>query len=99
MKYYIDIDLTICNSTIDGIISYPNATPIYENIKKINILYEQGHEITYWTARGRRSGKNWRELTEQQLYLWGAKYTYLDTETKPDFDVLVDDKAISINDL
>ena len=49
MKIYVDIDNTICK-TIGA--DYSSATPIKKNIKKINNLFEKGHEIIYWTARG-----------------------------------------------
>ena len=36
---------------------YKNSTPNFENIKKANKLFDDGHTITYWTARGCKSGK------------------------------------------
>ena len=50
MRIYVDIDETIC--FYEGEREYPEAVPHYENIAKINKLYDEGHEITYWTARG-----------------------------------------------
>ena len=49
MIIYVDIDETICE-TPDR--NYKLSNPIKENIKKINDLYDQGHTIIYWTARG-----------------------------------------------
>ena len=49
MKIYVDIDNTICKT--EGT-DYKSAMPIKSNIKKINNLFEKGHEIIYWTARG-----------------------------------------------
>ena len=72
MKIYVDIDETICHTPEGG--KYKESTPIQPNIDKINALYDQGHIITYWTARGSRTGKDWRELTELQLQDWGAKH-------------------------
>ena len=43
MKIYVDIDETICMYV--GERHYDLAVPILENIKKINILFEEGHEI------------------------------------------------------
>ena len=40
---YVDIDETIC--FYDGERNYPDAIPNYENIKKINNLYNEGHKI------------------------------------------------------
>ena len=48
MKIFVDIDETIC--FYEGKRNYPNAKPNLANIKKINTLYDNGNEITYWTA-------------------------------------------------
>ena len=50
MRVYVDIDETIC--FYSGIREYHLAEPSLTNIEKINKLYDEGHEITYWTARG-----------------------------------------------
>ena len=64
-------------------------------ISHINKLYEEGHEITYWTARGTTTGIDWRLLTEQQLAEWGCKYHHLSVGEKPNYDILICDKAIN----
>lgn len=89
MKYIIDIDNTICNSVSND---YNLSQPLNNRIQKVNQLYEQGNTIIYWTARGMRSGKDWKELTEKQLNEWGCKYHEL-WMNKPDYDVWVDDKS------
>lgn len=94
LDIYVDIDDTICKT--NGM-NYADATPMLENIEKINKLYDQGHNITYWTARGVKTGLQWREVTENQLKEWGAKYHELHL-TKLPFDVLIDDKAINTRD-
>lgn len=94
MEIYVDVDNTICHT--EGT-DYPNAKPNYDNIARVNKMYEAGHTIIYWTARGMKSGLNWRELTERQLKEWGAKYHQLRLD-KPAFDVLIDDKAINTRD-
>ena len=48
MIIYVDIDETIC--FYEGERHYPDAVPHNENISKINKLYDDGNEITYWTA-------------------------------------------------
>ena len=58
---YVDIDETIC--FYEGKRHYPNAIPNKENINKINKLYNKGHEITYWTARGSVTQIDWMETT------------------------------------
>ena len=95
MIYIVDIDGTICTNT-DGF--YHEAVPFKNRIARFNRLYDQGHEIHYWTARGSSSGKNWTELTHQQLSDWGCKYTSLKLG-KPSYDVWIDDKAFNADDL
>ena len=92
MKYLVDIDGTICNS---GNSDYPNAVPILDRIAHFNALFDQGHEVHYWTARGGNSGKDWSELTMKQLTQWGVKYTTARTG-KPSYDLWIDDKAINV---
>lgn len=95
MKYIVDIDGTICDTpNEDGINRYWAATPIPENIEKINRLYHDGHQVIYWTARGEAKGLDWRALTEAQLKEWGALYHDLHM-MKPSYDVWIDDRAIS----
>lgn len=96
MIIYVDIDGTICE-TINS--DYINSKPIFENIKKINKLFDDGNIIIYWTARGGNSGKDWYELTSNQLIAWGCKYQKLDTKSKPSWDLFIDDKTIKIEEL
>ena len=51
MKYIIDIDGTICYPG-QGERRYTHATPMWDRIQTINNLYDEGHIITYLTARG-----------------------------------------------
>ena len=95
MTYYVDIDETICR--YEGERKYPDAIPIRENIKKINSLYDEGHTVVYWTARGSVTKIDWRELTEQQLDTWGVKRTELKLG-KPHYDLFICDKAINTED-
>ena len=48
MKIFVDIDNTICKTKGTD---YLKAKPIFKNIDKINKLYNDGHEIIYWTTR------------------------------------------------
>jgi hypothetical protein len=89
MKYMVDIDNTICQ-TEDS--NYLKSKPIRSRIQKINQLYDLGHEIVYWTARGMNSGKDWTEVTKKQLEEWGCKFNELKMN-KPSYDVWIDDKA------
>lgn len=92
MVIYIDIDETICHSP--DVPDYTKSYPILENIQKANELYEQGHTIVYWTARGTKTGIDWREHTENQFKEWGVKYHELKFG-KPNYDVFIDDKNMN----
>ena len=95
MIIYIDIDETICVTPSDR--DYSKAMPIVENIEKANKLYDEGHEITYWTARGTKSGIDWTDVTKKQLEEWGAKHHELKLG-KPYYDLFIDDKNINTID-
>ena len=92
MKIYVDIDETICQ--YEGEREYPLATPVVQNIQQINLLFDEGNTVVYWTARGSTTGIDWTELTAQQLDDWGARYTELKLG-KPDYDLFICDKAIN----
>jgi len=91
MILYVDIDNTITNTT--GC-DYENAQPIQDRINRINKLFDEGNTIIYWTARGSGSGKQYFELTYNQLKQWGAKFHEL-RMGKPIFDMFIDDKAFN----
>ncbi len=93
---YVDIDETICETPLPRV--YTNSVPIYNNIQKINKLYEDGNTIVYWTARGSRTNKNWYDLTKNQLEEWGAKHHELRVD-KPFYDLFIDDKNLRIEEL
>jgi len=94
MIIIIDIDETICHSPNKD---YENAVPIQKNIDKANKLYDEGHTIIYWTARGSGSGIDWTELTKRQIKEWGAKCHDVRLG-KPSYDLFIDDKALNTLD-
>jgi|TARA_Y100000310_G_scaffold333440_1_gene411017 hypothetical protein len=96
MVIYVDIDNTICSQEVE---EYEKAAPWNDNIDKINKLYDEGHHITYYTARGSSTGINWYNLTKQQLDHWGCKYHKLSVGRKPDYDLLICDKTKRIEEL
>ena len=69
------------------------------NIDKINILYNKGNKITYWTARGSITGIDWYEVTKNQLNEWGCKYHFLSVGEKPAYDLLICDKTKRIEEI
>jgi len=88
LRYCIDIDGTICSQEKD----YNNAKPFKKIIKKINKLYDEGHRIDFYTARGTETGIDWMHVTMNQLEKWGAKYHQLRMGKIP-YDYIVDDRA------
>lgn len=96
MIIYIDIDNTICKLPTDSQ-DYSEASPIYERIAKMNDLYNQGHTIIYWTARGTKSGIDWRDITERQFDKWLVKHTQI-LFGKPVYDLFIDDKNINAHE-
>jgi hypothetical protein len=93
---YVDIDNTICTQVTDS--KYENAKPWFENIEKINKLYNDNY-IKYWTARGSTSGNDYYELTKKQLDKWGAKYHELSAGEKPFYDLLICDRTKRIEEI
>lgn len=91
MIIYVDIDNTILYTKGTD---YAGAEPIVERIEAINNLYENGHTIIYWTARGTESGVDWRDITEEQFKKFGVKYSSLKFN-KPIYDLFIDDKNIN----
>jgi hypothetical protein len=96
MRIFVDIDNTICKTQGND---YWNAEPIPEAIKKINRLFDEGNTIIYWSARGGTSGKDWTYFTDKQLRFWDCKFHFLIMNEKLDFDLIVDDRAVKIEDL
>ena len=100
MNIYVDIDETIC--FYEGKREYNLAIPIYENIKKINDLFDKGNRITYYTARGsvmKDRVEEFYKLTNSQLKSWGCKYHELSVGEKPVYDLIICDKSKRIEEI
>ena len=85
----IDIDGTIC-TIVDQ--EYASAEPFMDRIAIINNLYDDGHRIIYFTARGYITGIDWEEVTRKQFKKWGVRYHELKFG-KPNADIYIDDKS------
>lgn len=96
MIIYVDIDETVLHSpdSPDYRISYP----IQDNIDKINKLYDMGHIIIYWTARGTKTKIDWSQHTIKQFNQFGIKYHEIKFG-KPNYDLFIDDKNINTTEL
>ena len=95
MIYFIDIDETICVSPESR--NYNESVPLQNNIRKANKLYDEGHTIVYWTARGATSGIDWTDVTKKQFEKWGVKYHELRLD-KPYYDLFIDDRVMNTED-
>ena len=91
MIIYVDIDGTICKTKGTD---YNNSEPKYEQIYKINRLYDEGNVIIYWTARGTVTQIDWSDFTKKQLDEWGCQYHDVRVG-KPQYDLFIDDRAIN----
>ena len=91
--FCFDIDGVIATLVKD--LEYEKAAPINNTIGLINKLYELGHRIIMFTARGTMTKKDWRSLTKQQIESWGVYYHELKFG-KPAADYYIDDKMISV---
>jgi len=92
MIYCFDIDGTLCDT--DGN-NYRDAAPYPEAIKEVRRLYDAGHIIKMFTARGTTSKIDWTDLTRDQLEEWRVPYHELIMNVKPSFDIIVDDRAVN----
>jgi len=104
--YCVDIDGVIAEQdSLCKTCKYEASSPIRENIEIINKLYDEGHYIKYFTARGmgtyhddsKLAEARWLELTKLQLSIWNCKYHEL-IMGKPSADYYIDDKAVNSDD-
>lgn len=110
MIYAVDLDDTLCVRPKEvealGLNKYQYCIPIKSNIEKINSLYDAGHHIIIYTARGMSHFKgnphlvysNLYELTKTQLEKWNIKYHQL-VMGKLHYDMLIDDKCMRIEEI
>jgi hydroxymethylpyrimidine pyrophosphatase-like HAD family hydrolase len=101
-----DLDDVICFRSNEyenlGPLKYNHCKPNQEAIDLINSLYNDGHKITIYTARGMSQfngnvSKIYDELyvnTLQQLKNWNINFHNL-VMGKIHYDVLIDDKALN----
>lgn len=102
MNIYVDIDETICDYDMNSPREYKDAKPIWMNIDKINDLFDDGHKITYYTARGsiyKDRQPEFYSLTLKQLGTWGCKYHELIVGHKPAYDLMICDKTKRIEEI
>lgn len=90
---------------VDGVIfvdrnraDYATVKPIKENIELINAIKLLGNTVILFTARGYKTGIDWREVTEKQLQEHKVLYDEL-LFGKPACDYCVDDRMIDMETL
>ena len=76
MKYMVDIDNTICYNENSN---YEDSKPDHVRIAKLNELFDKGHEIHYWTARGTSTKEYEKKFEKKKVsrppYWVGIKIT------------------------
>lgn len=93
MKYVFDLDGTLCTH----VCNYADAEPLMDRIKYVNYLFESGHTVVVFTARGYETKIDWSTVTQEQLAQWGLLYHEL-IFGKPSGDFYIDDKAVKDTD-
>lgn len=96
MIYCFDLDGTICTMTYDN--NYENAQPIPIMVEAVNKLYNENNYIKIFTARGASTGIDWTNLTKDQLLSWKINYHELIMNSKPSYDIFIDDKAYNVDE-
>jgi hypothetical protein len=94
--FCFDIDGVIASRTPDN--NYALARPRTTVIRIVNRLYDAGHRIVLFTARGYVTGSDWHDVTVSQMKAWNVKYHELKFG-KPAADYYVDDRMISLDSL
>jgi len=101
-----DLDDVLCERESGlghlGVDKYDYCVPIQKNIDIVNSLYDDGHKIIIYTARGMTvfSGNvsdiysNLYDKTFNHLNKWGIKFHQL-VMGKISYDVLIDDKCLN----
>lgn len=106
----VDLDDTLCFRPKEvehlGADKYKHCKPINENIEYVNALYDKGHTIVIYTARGMftynfdvsKIYSNLYTPTLNHLEEWGVKFHQLIMGKYP-YDYLLDDKAIELSNI
>jgi len=96
MVVCLDIDGVIATITPDN--NYALARPQQDVVDAVNVLFQAGHRIVLFTARGSATGIDWSDVTRSQMDSWGVRHHEL-RFGKPAADVYVDDRATGVASL
>ncbi|MCR8539426.1 MAG: hypothetical protein JJ848_003625 [Prochlorococcus marinus CUG1439] len=90
---------------IDGVLfsrskenDYSDIYPNHGAIKLLQSLHSNGYRIILHTARGSKTGKDWSDITEDQLRSFSIPYDEL-LFGKPGSDFYIDDRSITLSQL
>lgn len=92
-RVVVDIDGVLAEAVAD--LDYAQAGPMRDNIARVNALHAAGCTIVLFTARGSATGKDWSEVTRDQLQRWGVRYHELKFG-KPPADYYIDDRLTTL---
>jgi CMP-N,N'-diacetyllegionaminic acid synthase len=95
LTFVVDFDGVIGSLVPDN--DYARSEPLAGNIARVNRLHRRGHRILIFTARGSATGKDWADVTRQQLLAWDVRFDEL-CFGKPAADYYVDDRLITLED-
>lgn len=87
MRFLIDVDGTVLTQQRPG--EYEKCEPLPGAVEFVNRLFEQGHQVVFFTSRNFR----YMQQTHEQLRRFGFKYHHLDMG-KPHGDIIIDDRAV-----
>jgi dTDP-glucose 4,6-dehydratase len=96
LTFVVDVDGVVASLSPGN--DYALCQPLNGTIERINRLYERGHRIVMFTARGSATGLDWSEVTRDQFARWGLKFHELHFG-KPAGDYYIDDRLISLSEL
>lgn len=96
LTFVVDVDGVVASLAPGN--DYALCGPLTGTIEIVNRLYDQGHTIIMFTARGSATGLDWSEVTRKQFGEWGLKYHEL-RFGKPAGDYYLDDRLISLSEL
>ena len=94
--FCFDIDGVIASIAPDN--DYRKSSPITDTVRLINRLFENGHRIVLFTARGSMTGIDWEPTTAMQMREWGVPYHEL-RFGKPAADFYIDDRMACLDDV
>jgi CMP-N,N'-diacetyllegionaminic acid synthase len=93
LTFGFDLDGVIAGLVPDG--EYANAEPLQAGIALVRRLHEAGNRIVVYTARGSATGRDWMQVTREQLRRCGVPHHAIHFG-KPAADFYVDDRMISL---